>query len=89
MRAQLDEDAKDHDLWHYGDCGSVSDDASACDCGLPAWVLRGVEAKRKAISCRVGGLISFRERDLAADLLELLAAPYADRPGYRQEWAPG
>jgi hypothetical protein len=66
----------DHVLWHS-----------------PAQVLAEVEAKRRILDL-------IREPDdpnddeqvwyqcALADVARLLALPYADRPGYRAEWAP-
>ncbi|MFF5795775.1 DUF6221 family protein [Streptomyces albogriseolus] len=58
----------------------------------PARVLREVAAKRQIIErcTRVQGLLldDFTAERLADDVLALLALPYADRPGYREEWRP-
>ncbi|MFJ6566246.1 DUF6221 family protein [Streptomyces sp. NPDC091292] len=50
----------------------------------PARVLREIDAKRRVLNTlhEEGGDRMF------ADIFHLLALPYADRPGYRQEWAP-
>jgi hypothetical protein len=60
----------------------------------PARVLREVEAKRRLLQQFELRGNSVRATVVPAtggvwdDLLRLLALPYADRPGYRQEWAP-
>lgn len=58
----------------------------------PARVLREVEAKRRLIDrCEraLGALdIEDPERVLAEDALDLIALPFSDRPGYREEWKP-
>jgi hypothetical protein len=56
----------------------------------PARVLRDIDAKRGVIT----GLQHLLQDDnpfvtsQADDALRLLALPYADRPGYREEWRP-
>lgn len=56
----------------------------------PARVLREIDAKRRVIT---GLQHLFRGDDpfvssIAEDSLRVLAEPYADRPGYRDEWRP-
>lgn len=58
-----------------------------CDCGAVERRLDECEAKRR--------IIALREHILDAPagwmydaVLRLLALPYADRPGYREEWRP-
>lgn len=61
----------------------------------PARVLAECEAK-KAIIKKAAGWIAADAgmphqtalRLAGQDILELLALPYADRPGYRKEWRP-
>ena len=50
----------------------------------PARVLREIDAKRRILATlhEEGGDRMF------ADIFRLLALPYADRPGYREEWRP-
>lgn len=53
----------------------------------PARVLAEVDAKRRILDWA----IVWRDRDCApwnADCIRLLALPFADRPGYREEWRP-
>jgi hypothetical protein len=50
----------------------------------PARVLAEVNAKRRILDEAVR-LMSY---DGEFQFLELLALPYADRPGYREEWRP-
>jgi hypothetical protein len=47
----------------------------------PARVLREVEAKRQIIDLVAGAYAGY-------SVLPRLALPYADRPGYREEWKP-
>jgi uncharacterized protein YhdP len=67
----------------------------------PARVLREIEAKRRVlrqhedVRAQVRNPVSAENRRAARveqgaleDVMRLLALPYADRPGYRQEWAP-
>src|SRR5690349_16544556 len=58
----------------------------------PAQVLRDVEAKRRILDWldqveHIVDLVEVYSID-ADDARELLALPYADRPGYRDEWRP-
>lgn len=97
LRAQLDDDervaeaAKDAWLWN----DFTDDDGSAFieRLGIDRW-LAEVDAKRRILD-RCGE--AYREQgiygedgqeQLAEDVLRLLALPYADRPGYREEWRP-
>ncbi|WP_086711204.1 DUF6221 family protein, partial [Streptomyces antimycoticus] len=63
----------------------------------PARVLREIDAKRRMIAevvpeARKAEAMIDEEwgsgSDTDGDLLRLLALPYADRPGYREEWRP-
>jgi hypothetical protein len=64
----------------------------------PARVLREVEAKRRILDeyAAVKRLLELtdenaddrKELRYRAFVVRLLAAPFSDRPGYRQEWAP-
>jgi hypothetical protein len=61
----------------------------------PARVLREVDAKRRLVYLAVqlpkvtAGTDMFdNHRDAWAEVLKQLALPYADRPGYREEWRP-
>lgn len=58
-------------------------------------VLREVEAKRRLldhIAGEFGGRLQIHDGDQWVDhgeiMLRLLATPYADQPGYRNEWRP-
>ena len=62
----------------------------------PARVLREIDAKRRLLALHdrpqhqcvaEDGPTQWHAKDPCATL-RLLALPYADRPGYRQEWAP-
>lgn len=67
----------------------------------PARVLREIDAKRRMLvlhtgmhGCSVTDETGYHlnyadvDRGDACTTLRLLALPYADRPGYREEWAP-
>ena len=63
----------------------------------PARVLREIDAKRRMLADFVPELAQTdatiegewnSHDDLEHKLLAYLALPYADRPGYREEWAP-
>ncbi|MEU6661278.1 DUF6221 family protein [Streptomyces sp. NPDC046821] len=64
---------------------------AVCDCGGPARVLREIGAKRESIRqadlylCDAGPGCGYRTKH-GHSVLRLLALPYADRPGYREEW---
>ncbi|GAA1431763.1 hypothetical protein GCM10009601_51410 [Streptomyces thermospinosisporus] len=54
----------------------------------PARVLREIDAKRRLIG-RINTHATVMGWDeIHGDLLRSLALPYADRPGYREEWRP-
>jgi hypothetical protein len=59
--------------------------------GLPpivaARVLREIDAKRRIVD-RYAWLREHGDTGGTAWVLPLLALPYADRPGYREEWRP-
>ncbi|MFE0470444.1 DUF6221 family protein [Streptomyces sp. NPDC058947] len=67
----------------------------------PARVLREIDAKRQLLDLHEPGEMEYVDGDvcMACDVrggepfypcktLRLLALPYADRPGYREEWRP-
>lgn len=62
----------------------------------PARVLREIDAKRQLLAryeelraaSKREGLIGDVTEEYQDFLLRLLALPYADKPGYREEWAP-
>ena len=58
----------------------------------PARVLREIEAKRQLVTLHSEGsselFCSNCEHEPPCPTLRLLALPYADRPGYREEWRP-
>ena len=62
----------------------------------PARVLRDIDAKRQMLdryeelraASKEDGLIGDVTEEYQDFLLLLLALPYADRPGYREEWRP-
>jgi hypothetical protein len=53
----------------------------------PARVLREIDAKRRIVD-RYEWLREHGDTGGTAWVLPLLALPYADRPGYREEWRP-
>lgn len=61
----------------------------------PARVLREVEAKRKVVDHIVYELADHGADnpwwydDKLLPILRMLALPYSDRPGYREDWRPG
>lgn len=83
--------ADGQDDQHQADAGLIGRMASAAR-PRALRMLREVESKRKVIDwCKrmdppygLGGVIAGEARRI----LRWLAAVYADRPGYREEWAP-
>ncbi|CBG71888.1 hypothetical protein SCAB_48371 [Streptomyces scabiei 87.22] len=54
----------------------------------PARVLCEIDAKRRIIAAYENYDREAPELDVPESVLRLLALPYADRPGYREEWRP-
>ena len=58
----------------------------------PARVLREIDAKRKLLTLHAQGaselFCAHCEHEPPCPTLRLLALPYADRPGFREEWRP-
>lgn len=62
----------------------------------PARVLREIDAKRQLLdryeelraASKEEGLIGDVTEEYQDFLLRMLAVPYSDRPGFREEWAP-
>ncbi|MFD8545696.1 DUF6221 family protein [Streptomyces sp. NPDC059649] len=54
----------------------------------PARVLREIDAKRRMLGRINSHAAVMGQDEVHGDLLRLLALPYADRPGYREEWRP-
>jgi hypothetical protein len=85
----------------YGD-GVVPADAAHIARHDPARILREVEAKRRILnriesllrpmpadaSSAAVGIVTARLTEYELHVLPLLALPYSDRPGYREEWRP-
>lgn len=103
LRAQLDEDEAS-EWPHRPKCQMLQPvpdgfpfGTLSCNCDADDRWLREVEAKRRILDEvlpqieandeTVNGEYSCFE-DNATPLLQLLALPYADRAGYREEWRP-
>lgn len=54
----------------------------------PERVLREVEAKRRILAAYENTDRDGPVMDVPTSVILLLALPYADRPGYREEWRP-
>lgn len=78
--------------------GETDDPPSMADAAFiaehdPARVLREIEAKREIVRqanlylCDSGPGCGYRTKH-GHSVLRLLALPYADRPGYQEEWRP-
>jgi hypothetical protein len=89
--------------WHTRGCASIPDvfgqETSECDCGVPSRVLREIDVKRQMLAeyeqaaryAKTTWGQSNADQSRAQTLgkvVRLLAAPYSDRPGFREEWAP-
>ncbi|MFE6893956.1 DUF6221 family protein [Streptomyces sp. NPDC057694] len=73
---------------------------AVCDCGVPARVLREVDAERRILARFRDALTEAESPDhlvsgpartallVVEPIAKDLAAVYADRPGYREEWRP-
>lgn len=83
LRARLDDDervARAATYWGDLPLGHLASDLEAhLIHWMPPRVLAEVEAKRRILDAY---------EDETGYLLRLLALPYADRPGYREEWRP-
>lgn len=107
LRAVLDDEAtaqgRPETAWHRRDCGSLPDvlypgqETGACDCGVPAQVLREIEAKRAVLGAFAEVVGNYGRDDVEyADgwvsglgfAVQHMAAAYSDRAGYREEWRP-
>lgn len=108
LRAQLDEDAakiadpRTEKAWHARDCESLPEvlypdrETGTCDCGVPARLLREIDAKRQALDhyaefrrLATGGERAYRlAAGAVAMQIQIMALPYADRPGYDEAWRP-
>lgn len=98
LRAQLDEANTDlHTVecgWHQREFGHEGTD---CTCGAPERLRAEVDAKRQMLECCEWNNEGDREEfsdyqagraQASRHFVRLLALPYADRPGYREEWKP-
>jgi hypothetical protein len=95
MRKRLKPDEKSRTVAECGGFGArpVADHVAEHD---PARVLREIEAKRQIVeryeelcaASKEDGLIGDVTEEYQDFLLRLLALPYADRPGFREEWRP-
>lgn len=92
LRAQLDEDGRRSPLrgtcqqcyvWETEGCGGIGDEC------LRSRTMREVEAKRRIID-RCDHYLTYEDYglQLAAEVLKLLAVPYAERPGWDERWRP-
>jgi hypothetical protein len=103
LAARLDEEEARAGHVHLLSCGEVPVEgdvygATPCDCGMPARVLREVEAKRKLIQryevaaalpeSNIGVLRSEDRgyREACMDAIRDAAAVFADHGDYEQEW---
>ncbi|MEU7399985.1 DUF6221 family protein [Streptomyces sp. NPDC044948] len=97
------EDAMDDGVVSHVDPAASDDEGVARHIAEhdPARVLREIDAKRQLLDLHAPGEMEYVEGDvcMACDVrggapfypcktLRLLALPYADRPGYRDEWQP-
>ena len=93
----------DHTLWFgdrvvgevgFGDGEILPDEAEHIARHDPARVLAEVDAKRRLLQQfelrgnSVRATVQPSTGGVWDDLLRMLALPYADRPGYREDWRP-
>ena len=87
----------DHTLWFgdrvvgevgFGDGEILPDEAEHIARHDPARVLAEVDAKRQRLTVIELDLADDPTDETALHLLRLDLLPYADRPGYRDEWRP-
>jgi hypothetical protein len=91
LRGELDEHARLNQL-HTSTCnlvlGSISGNLNdECDCDGPKFVLDDVDAKREILNGPLTGSGPDQHTEWEWTI-RLLAAPFANRPGYRKEWRP-
>jgi hypothetical protein len=95
LRAQIDE--IEFADWHERTCQThqkmppnsplgLGGSPLSCNCAVPDFVLREVEAKRQLMD--MADMFLTAGIDDGWDLYRLLALPFSDRPGYREEWRP-
>jgi hypothetical protein len=104
LRAQLDEDERiawdacgPGNRWYAAERGGPirtqeDRDAAHVEAWEPARVLREIDAKRRLLALHTEGaselFCAHCEHEPPCPTLRLLALPYANRPGYREEWRP-
>jgi Family of unknown function (DUF6221) len=97
LRAQLDDDERDAPMRHRLTCDyAPSDGAEPCSCALPDLTLAEIDAKRRIVAMHLPEPMGYIEADRCpqcrlpwpCETMRLLALPYADREGYRDEWRP-
>ena len=92
-RAQLDEDEQ---MLRALDSTALNGIDSTAGWGARDYIERGlaeVDAKRRILDIHATGSDPCDAHDaslrsIPCDTVLLLAAPFADRPGYREEWRP-
>ena len=96
---QVAADERDADVVHLSSCSRFApyDEFSSCDCGYPERIKADCEAKRRIIELHRPDYL-FDETQYCSscgdvpqvsypcDTLLLFALPYADRPGYQEDW---
>lgn len=91
LRAQLDEDERAARAWMPFGTPTAADREHIARHD-PARVLAEVDAKRRILDECESAIRKSAPRsnlnDLGWTVLRPLALPYADRPGYRDEWRP-
>ncbi|MCX4974228.1 DUF6221 family protein [Streptomyces sp. NBC_00620] len=105
---QLDVDAAEiaveygDKTWHARNCDALPDilypdrETYPCDCGVPARLLREIEAKRGALAhyeqvrqhTRQGDAAYVLAEGAVAKQIQFMATGYDQRPGYREDWRP-
>ena len=93
LLARYAEDEADADNVHdIAECSALEwggMTTKECDCGWPARVLSGIEAKRRFISQNANANPNGDDwAQVAWDALLAFAAEFADHPDHQQEWLP-
>lgn len=86
------------DSWHTRQCGYYQGEHMVpCDCAVPERVLHDCATKQQVVAIHIrqdngpdqaDSCWTCEGEDWPCPTLRLLALPYADRPGFREEWRP-
>jgi hypothetical protein len=81
-------EASDERLWRWSQHGDmIIADSGHMQRFTPARMLAECAAKRRMVTLFSAMLVHYWYRQSAGEGLRILALPYRDRPGWRDEWA--